>query len=187
VSLPRTLLLATLVLAVPAWAATGLPDVLAESGFVGLVHVESVSPGRGRFGQSAVLVVKEAWRGDLAGQVTALARDQGFSGVELLFVPGADQVVMLRRERVPGQVEEAWVLREGFVVSAKGLVMLGNGSSTWWLGTPRPYAEVRADLRVAIARDDAEKSRRGGAPPPLSAPRTPRRDIPDAPLPRVEP
>lgn len=151
-----------------------LASVVRESAFIGVVHVDRIDKGPPRFGQQATLVVREAWRGTRVERMVALAREESFSSIDLAFVPGADQVVFLRKQRVGN--EDAWVLAEGFRILASGRVVPGEGSSTWWVLEGKSLAQVKEGVMQAVAKDDADKVRQATHPDPPPRPRPPRKD-----------
>ena len=152
----------------PAWAGVnGLPEAVHESAIIARVHVDKIEKIPGRFAQRSTVSVTDGLRGAGEKTLTVLSADQGFSGVELKLVDGADQIVFLRKETVDGN--DAWVVLEAFLVNKQGLVMLGDGSTTWWVMRPLPVAEARAQLVKAISDDN--KLPRGPLQPAKSGPR----------------
>jgi len=154
-----------------AAGVNGLPDAIHQAVFIGRVHVDSVQKAPGRYAQRAELTVLDQLRGNHEKTLSVLARDQGFSGVELSLVAGVEQLVFLKKE------QDAWVLVEAFIITKAGILTLGDGSSTWWAMNPVPYQEARATLVKAIA-DDNRLPRT-----PLVPPRTGTRKDVDTPVP----
>lgn len=130
----------------------GLPEAIHESGFIARVHVDKTEKVLGRYAQRATVSVTDVLRGGDEKTLSVLARDQGFSGVELTLVDGADELVFLRKETVDGK--EEWILVEGFLITRAGMVTLGDGSSTWWVMKPMALADARAHLVKAISDDN---------------------------------
>ncbi|MEW5847997.1 MAG: hypothetical protein AB2A00_04255 [Myxococcota bacterium] len=141
-------------------AVTGFEQVVHASTLIARGHVERVGAGEGGWGQKGVVTIKEVIHGPQVQQLDALAQDNSFSGVEVDLLPGNDQLLFLRQEKLGNR--DVWVVLEAFVVDAGGTVRLGSGSTTWWVMKPKSYADAVAGIRAELARPVP-------APPPRDA------------------